>query len=304
MWDDFSDPNVSKPELIVNYNDKGVPRNLSGSLTAMQAAMNSWTSVSSSSFVFTYGADTGRCPSLVNECRRPQKFDGSNDVGWLNIREAGVLGVTWYGTVTDEFDMVLDNRNYTRHIGPEGAIPASSFDAETVWLHEFVMAPGPGLGHTDVTGAVMYPSIASGKTIRSIHRDDIVGVTILYPDGAVSEPTATPTATPPPGGEATSVEVASITHAGEGGKNGDKHLRSTVALADDLGDPVSIASVSIAVTNDNGGPWTGTGTTGADGTVTFTLKNAPSGCYSLDVTNVVAAGLVFDDTDPANEFCK
>ena len=50
--------------------------------------------------------------------------------------------------------------------------------------------------------------------------------------------------------------------------------------------------------------WSGTGTTGTDGTVTFTLKNAPSGCYATTVTNVSATGLTWDGATPTNSFCK
>ena len=94
---------------------------------------------------------------------------------------------------------------------------------------------------------------------------------------------------------ATTVSVDSITYTTEGGKNQDKHLLITVALVDDLGSAVSGASISIRLDNtDTGESWTGTGTTGTDGTVTFTRKNAPLGWYSTTVTDVTAAGLTWD----------
>ncbi len=110
--------------------------------------------------------------------------------------------------------------------------------------------------------------------------------------------------TPP--AEATTVSVTSVDYATEGGKNKDKHLTITVALVDDLGNPVAGASVSIDLDNtDTGGSWTGAGTTGTDGTVTFSLKNAPSGTYTTTVTNVIAAGLTWDPTStPPNQFTK
>ena len=106
---------------------------------------------------------------------------------------------------------------------------------------------------------------------------------------------------------ATTVSVKSIDYATEGGRNKDKHLNITVALVNDLGDPVSGASVSIRLDHDSGSSWTGTGTTDTDGTVTFSLKNAPSGCYTTTVTGVTAEGLTWDPDDPANvsdPFCK
>ncbi|MCH8986656.1 S8 family serine peptidase [Patescibacteria group bacterium] len=103
---------------------------------------------------------------------------------------------------------------------------------------------------------------------------------------------------------ASSVIVDSITYATEGGKNNDKHLLITVALVDDLGNAVSGASVSIDLSRDGSFIASGTGTTGTDGTLTFSLKNAKSGCYETNVTNVTADGLTWNGLTPANGFCK
>jgi hypothetical protein len=78
--------------------------------------------------------------------------------------------------------------------------------------------------------------------------------------------------------EPTTVSVSGFTYATTGGRDGKKHLSVTVALVDDLGDSVAGASVSILLEHDLGSSWTFTGTTGSDGTVTFSLPNAPSGC--------------------------
>jgi subtilisin len=107
--------------------------------------------------------------------------------------------------------------------------------------------------------------------------------------------------------EPTTVSVSGFTYATTGGRDGKKHLSVTVALVDDLGDPVAGASVSILLEHDLGSSWTFTGTTGSDGTVTFSLPNAPSGCYTTVVTDVTAGELTWDDGDPANvsdPFCK
>ena len=106
---------------------------------------------------------------------------------------------------------------------------------------------------------------------------------------------------------ATTVSVSSITYGGEGGKNSDKHLLITVALQDNMRNVVGGASVSIDLLRDGSFVASGTGTTGTDGTVTWILKNAESGCYTTAVTNVSAGGLAWDPDDPANttnEFCK
>lgn len=104
--------------------------------------------------------------------------------------------------------------------------------------------------------------------------------------------------------EPTTAIVNSISYATSGGRNNDRYLNVTVAVVDDLGDPVSEASISITLSHNSGSSWSGTGTTGSNGTVTFTLKNAPFGCYATTVTDVTAAGLTWDGTTPANNFCK
>ena len=179
VWDQFSDNDPGNDFVLVNYNSKGVPDNVSDERTTWLASEATWTAVPTSGFVFTDGGDTGRCPSLVRECKGPQKFDGNNDVGWLNIAEPGILGVTWFGTQTDEFDMVLDNENFTWYVGESTGIPSGAIDAETVWLHEF--GHGLGLSHSAVEGAVMEPFYDGVR--RAPHQDDVDGITFLYPTG-------------------------------------------------------------------------------------------------------------------------
>ena len=102
----------------------------------------------------------------------------------------------------------------------------------------------------------------------------------------------------------TTVSVSSITYVTEGGRNQDRHLLITVALADDLGNPVAGASVSINVLLDGSLYGSGTGTTGTDGTITFKMNNAPSGTYATAVTDVTAADLSWDGSTPDNSFTK
>jgi hypothetical protein len=114
-----------------------------------------------------------------------------------------------------------------------------------------------------------------------------------------NEASATPTF------QATSVKVTSPS-----GSNGyklspnRKTLTVTVALQDNLGQPVRGASVAITISWLGLGFATGTGTTSAAGTASFRLNNAPAGTYSTTVTNVVAAGLTWDGATPSNSFTK
>ena len=100
------------------------------------------------------------------------------------------------------------------------------------------------------------------------------------------------------------VRVDSVAYTTEGGKQGDKHLLITVSLLDDLDTPVSEASVSIELLRDGSSVGSASGSTGTDGTVTFTLKNARSGLYETEVTDVAAAGLIWLGETPENSFDK
>lgn len=118
-------------------------------------------------------------------------------------------------------------------------------------------------------------------------------------------PTTGPTATTEPTAlPGTAVIVDSISYSTSGGKDNDKHLNIRVALLNDLGNPVGGASVTIDLYRDAVLIASGSGTTGSDGIVSFSLKNAAAGCYTTTVSNVTAAGLSWDSATPANEMCK
>lgn len=174
------------PPVIANYNHAG--NRLGGAKAELLAAIQTWGDVPTSSFSFTYGADTSRCPSLVQECRGPQKYDGNNDIGWININDPSVLGVTWYSTTRDEFDMAIDNTNFSWVAGCAG-----NYSLQTVYLHE--MGHALGLGHSSDTSAVMYAFYGGPRC--ELSSDDVNGVSALYPDGG-SPNTPTATSTPDP----------------------------------------------------------------------------------------------------------
>ena len=133
-----------------------------------------------------------------------------------------------------------------------------------------------------------------------LHQDDIDGISFLYPSG--SEPIPTPTPTPVPG---ETVGVTDINYAVYGGKNNDKHLDDTLTLWDDKENPVAGVAVSITLNNiTTGDVWNGTGSTGSDGTVVFSLKNAPTGCYTTTIIDVTAEGLTWDSANPDLGVCK
>jgi len=104
--------------------------------------------------------------------------------------------------------------------------------------------------------------------------------------------------------EPTTAIVNSITYTTEGGKNSNKHLNIHIAVVDDFGGSVANASVSIELYLDTVRKGAGTGTTGSNGIVTFTYKNAPSGHYETKITGVTATGLTWNGATPPNGYDK
>jgi matrixin/carboxypeptidase family protein len=170
-WGQFFDDSVKNPFVRLNYNSAGQP--FEAARISLTTAETTWSSVSQSKFSFD-SINTGtttRCPSLVQQCPGPQTFDHNNDVGWLPISGCCTLGVTWYGTTTNEADTVLNSRfQWTTSSG-------SGFDLQTVFLHE--LGHTVGLGHSSVSGSVMEANYGGVRQLLTI--DDQRGVTYLYP---------------------------------------------------------------------------------------------------------------------------
>ncbi len=183
------------------------------------------------------------------------------------------------GTVTDEASLAIDGATVTVDTGQSAttnSLGAYTIAGVPVGTHT-VTASAPGYGNSSVTGV----DVADGETTSGVN----LALSAIE-DG-------------------TSLTVTAITYATEGGRNGDRHLAITVALEDDLGNPVAGASVSLTLDNPDANlSLPGTGTTGSGGTVTFTLKNAPFGTYTTTITGATADGLTWDGITPDNGFTK
>ena len=119
----------SPPFVTQNYNPAGQPLDAKAALTN---TYSDWSNLPDSAYEIAYGADTTRCPSLVQQCPGAQVNDPYNDVGWL-VLGGTTLGVTWYTTGSDpEADMALNTRFRGRTHGSNG----NGYDVETVFLHE------------------------------------------------------------------------------------------------------------------------------------------------------------------------
>ena len=86
--------------------------------------------------------------------------------------------------------------------------------------------------------------------------------------------------------------ISAIEYTASGGRFNDRHLTTTITATN--GDEyVSGASVTYILTN-NGLSWNGSGTTGSDGALSFTVSNAPSGCYFTKIESVSHENFVWD----------
>ena len=142
--------------------------------TVLERAQDTWNGVESSSFLFTLEEEyvEGVCPSRISYCGFPHN-DGINHVAWVHIADSGILGVAAWDTKDQEVDMIWNsNRGDWNDNGGSAGI-----DAETVMLHE--LGHGLGLSHSNVQGSIMQAFY--GGVQRTLHADDIAGVSALYP---------------------------------------------------------------------------------------------------------------------------
>lgn len=84
-----------------------------------------------------------------------------------------------------------------------------------------------------------------------------------------------------------------------GGKNGTNNLRITLTLLDNTSTPVNGATISVNLYLNNNLYDLASGTTGTNGSVTFTDTHAPPGPYSLIVESVVSTP-AWDHNQPSN----
>ncbi|MCH7903847.1 MAG: S8 family serine peptidase [Armatimonadetes bacterium] len=147
--------------------------------------------------------------------------------------------------------------------------------------------------------------IGTGGSFQATLPDGVYTITASATDSGnkTGSKSVTITVGSPPE-EATEVSVSAITYSTSGGRGGTKNLRVTIALLDNLGAVVAGATVTITLSNNDGGSWVGTATTGSDGTVTFQLRNAPAATYTTVVDSVSASGLTWDSVTPPNEYEK
>jgi len=161
------------PDVVYYINPSGGPTN---NLSAIRASMQIWTDVASSDFTFIYGGTTTSASAGTN--------DGVNIVCFGPMGLTGTLAQNsfWYypssGHIIDS-DIQFNTSYIWRIDGSPGV-----YDVQNIGTHEF----GHSLSLADLYNAVdsektMYGYGSAGETKRrSLHQDDIDGITYLYPD--------------------------------------------------------------------------------------------------------------------------
>jgi hypothetical protein len=178
-------PDPMGEDYLVNVNAADVPP--SEALQAILAAADTWTAVSTADFEFTYGGSSTATDA---------GFNNKNEILWKDQGNTGNIALTWfwYRPTSKEIletDMVI---NDYYQWDTSGSPTSEEFDLQTAALHEF--GHFLHLGHDDNPQAVMYYGIAPGEVHRTLHQNDIDGISFIYPVTATPSPTATPTPSP------------------------------------------------------------------------------------------------------------
>lgn len=88
-----------------------------------------------------------------------------------------------------------------------------------------------------------------------------------------------------------------------GGKNKNKNLDVVATVVDPLGAAVPDATVSVTITHDSGAFWGPSGVTGADGAVSFLIRNAKAGTYVTRIDGITGATITWDAIQPQGNSC-
>jgi hypothetical protein len=143
-------------------------------------------------------------------------------------------------------------------------------------------------------------AIGTGGSFSKVLQNGVHTVTASTTDSGGR--TGTDTITVTVSTNATTAMVKSISYLRFGGKGGTKNLSIYSVVKDNLGNAISGASVTLSVT-DGASTRVMNAVTDTTGRASMTWRNAPAGCYTSAVANLVASGLTWDGATPANSSC-
>jgi MYXO-CTERM domain-containing protein len=177
----YSSRPVWRPPVPYSLNQSG-SIDLGGFSAAepeVRRAMEDWANVSCTSLSASYEGATSAVPG---------SYEGVSAIGWIesgwrhDSSAIGVTGPSW-GMYIIEADMELNGVNFT---WTTGSGTFNNVNTYSIVLHEG--GHYYGLGHSNVSGACMWPSYSGG--VVGLAADDQQGICALYP-GTGSDCTTT-----------------------------------------------------------------------------------------------------------------
>ncbi len=139
---------------------------------AVNAAFDEWESVPSSYLSFSHEG-TGNTYTPYNNW----VHDWHNTIGFAQLPAgtAGLASIWSSGSTITEVDIRLQSNGTGWSLG---AVPGR-IDLQSVITHE--IGHLVGLGHSNISDATMRPAVGTNNIIsRTLHEDDIAGITYLY----------------------------------------------------------------------------------------------------------------------------
>lgn len=168
--------------VLETYYPLGAP----ASATSIQPGVLEWNDVTNFlvlQFTTAPGAPASHLCGGGNGAPQSYGTNGVNDITWAPLAGSAIGRACWW-VGAGECDIVLDST---------WAVGASPEAVRTVVLHE--VGHCVGLGHSSVSGAVMYPSYSQPL---HLHADDRAGICVIYGCTIPNTPTPTSTVTPTP----------------------------------------------------------------------------------------------------------
>lgn len=176
----------SAPTYIVDQNGSASVTDSDGGVTAVVNAIESnqaWNSAGAGTVIHARAGNTNNFQ--LGDGTPMLRFDDP-----VRVCTGSCLAATFTGYYSqrndgtwriDDADIVTNTRyDYTTTREPDGC--SSEFYIEGIHVHE--TGHGLGLGHTNVNGATMYPSVSSCNNGPStIEQDDADGIKALYGGG-------------------------------------------------------------------------------------------------------------------------
>lgn len=190
------------------------------------------------------------------------------------------------------------NNTYSTYSGTSMASPHVAGVAALVW------AVNPELTNAEVRQILIDTAENLGLSANHQGYGLVRADLAVDATGGSTEPEPDPDPEPEPEPEPGDViiQVSGIVYAT---RANNRHLDvSLTVLEEDSTKPVSNASVSVELYRNNALYANRTGTTGTNGTVTFSFNNAPSGTYSTVVKSVTKDGYLWYGGTPDNTFTK